>query len=68
VNDFGKVDYGAVAKAFGAYGEKVTKPGEVEGALRKALDSEKTALIDFAIDREFYAPVVYYEPFVERRV
>ncbi len=68
VNDFSKVDYGAVAKAFGAYGEKVTKPGEVEGALKRALDSEKTAVVDFAIDREFYAPVVYYEPFVGRRV
>jgi len=48
--------------------EKVTKPGEVEGALKRALDSGKTAVIDFAIDRESYAPVVYYEPFVGRQV
>jgi acetolactate synthase-1/2/3 large subunit len=68
VNDFSNIDYGAVAKAFGAYGEKVTKSGEVESALKRALDSGKTAVIDFAIDREFYAPVVYYEPFVERQV
>ncbi len=48
--------------------EKVTKPGEVEGALKRALDSGKTAVIGFAIDRESYAPVVYYEPFVGRQV
>ena len=68
VNDFSNVDYGAVAKAFGAYGEKVMKPGDVEGALKRALDSGKTAVIDFAIDREVYAPVVYYEPFIRRQV
>jgi acetolactate synthase-1/2/3 large subunit len=68
VNDFSKVDYGAVAKAFGAYGEKVIRPDEVESALQRALDSGKTAVIDFAIDREIYAPVVYYEPFVGRQV
>ena len=68
VNDFSNVDYGAVAKAFGAYGEKVTRPGEAESALKRAFDSGKTAVIDFAIDRESYAPVVYYEPFVGRQV
>jgi acetolactate synthase-1/2/3 large subunit len=68
VNDFTDVDYGAVAKAFGAYGEKVTKAGDVEKALRRALDSGRPAVVDFAIDRESYAPVVYYEPFEERQV
>ena len=68
VNDFTEVDYGAVAKAFGAYGEKVTEAGDVEGALRRALDSGRPALVDFAIDREVYAPVVYYEPFMDRKV
>jgi thiamine pyrophosphate-dependent acetolactate synthase large subunit-like protein len=41
VNDFSDVDYGAVAKAYGAYGEKVRKAENVEGALRRALDSNK---------------------------
>jgi acetolactate synthase-1/2/3 large subunit len=68
VNDFMNIDYGAVAKAFGAQGEKVTKARDVEGALKRALDCGRTAVIDFAIGREFYAPVVYYEPFVERKV
>lgn len=68
VNDFTDVDYGAVAKAFGAYGEKVTKAGDVEKALRRALDSGRAAVVDFSIDRESYAPVVYYEPIMERQV
>ena len=68
VNDFLDIDYGAVAKAFGAYGEIVRKAENVEGALRRALDSGKPAVVDVAIDREAYAPVVYYEPFMERKV
>lgn len=68
VNDFQNIDYGNVAKAFGAYGEKVTNPGEVEDALKRVLNCGETAVVDFAIDREFYAPVVYYEPFTKREV
>jgi acetolactate synthase-1/2/3 large subunit len=68
VNDFLNIDYGAVARAFGAYGEKVTNPTEVAGALQRALDTGKTAVLDIAIDREHYAPVVYYEPFMQREV
>lgn len=68
VNDFMDIDYGAVARAFGAHGEKVTRGADVEGALKRALDHGKTSVIDFTIDREFYAPVVYYEPFEERKV
>ena len=40
----------------------------MEGALRKALDSGKTAVVDFAIDKEKYAPVAMYESLMERRV
>lgn len=68
VNDFLDIDYGAVGKAFGAHGEKVRKAEDVEGALRRALDSGKPAVVDVAIDKEAYAPVVYYEPFMERKV
>jgi acetolactate synthase-1/2/3 large subunit len=68
VNDFMEIDYGAVARAFGAYGDKVTRPGDVGGALQRALDAGRTALVDIAIDREHHAPVVYYEPFMQRQV
>jgi acetolactate synthase-1/2/3 large subunit len=67
-NDFLEIDYGAVAKAFGAYGEKVRKAEDVERALRRALDSSKPAVVDIAVDKEMYAPVVYYESFTERKV
>ena len=68
VNDFLDIDYGAVAKAFGAYGEKVTKSEEVKGALRRALDSGRPAILNFTVDKEIYAPVIYYETVEGRRV
>ena len=68
VNDFLNIDYGAVARAFGAYGEKVSKPEDVEGALRRALDSGRPAVVDLAIDKEVYAPVMYYESFEPRQL
>jgi acetolactate synthase-1/2/3 large subunit len=68
VNDFLDIDYAAVAKDFGAYGEKVKRAEDVEGALRRALDSGRTAVVDFAIDKEAYAPVTSYESLMERRV
>jgi len=68
VNDFLDIDYAAVAKDFGAYGEKVSRAEDVEGALKRALDSGRTAVIDFAIDKEIYAPVTSYESLIERRV
>jgi len=68
VNDFLDINYGAVAKAFGAYGEKVRRAQDVEGALRRALDSAKLAVVDFAINKEVYAPVVSYESVEPRQV
>lgn len=68
VNDYLDIDYGAVARAFGAYGERVTKAEDVEATLRRALDAGKPAIIDVSIDKEIYAPVVDYERFIERRV
>ena len=68
VNDFLDIDYGAVAKAFGAYGEKVKRAEDVEGTLRRALDSGRPAVVDFAIDKEVYAPVSHYESVEQRQV
>ena len=66
--DYLDIDYGAVARAFGAYGEKVGTADDVEGAIRRALDSGKPAIIDFTIDKEIYAPVIFYEGFEQRQV
>lgn len=46
-------DFVALAEAFGAIGINVTKPEEVDPALKKALASEdKPVLINFEIDRD----------------
>jgi thiamine pyrophosphate-dependent acetolactate synthase large subunit-like protein len=57
--DYNNPDFGALAKVFGAHGEHVTKPGELEGALQRALASGKPAVVDVMIDQHTLAPVVY---------
>jgi thiamine pyrophosphate-dependent acetolactate synthase large subunit-like protein len=57
--DYNNPDFGALARVFGGYGEQVTQPGDLEPALRRALDSGKPAVIDVIIDKETLAPVVY---------
>jgi len=39
-------DLAAVAKAFGAHGERVERPEEIRGALERAVASKKPALVD----------------------
>ncbi len=39
-------DLAAVAKAFGAHGERVERPEEIRGALERAVASKKPALLD----------------------
>jgi acetolactate synthase-1/2/3 large subunit len=43
--------YGAVAQALGAHGEDVDRPGELQGALRRAADSGKPACVNVMIER-----------------
>ena len=57
--DYKNPDFGALAKVFGAYGERVTQPGDLEGAIQRALASGKPALIDVMIDQNTLAPVVF---------
>lgn len=57
--DYKNPDFGALAKVFGAYGERVTQPGDLEGAIARALASGKPALIDVMIDQNTLAPVVF---------
>lgn len=46
-------DFVALARAFGAEGINVTKPGEVDPALKQALSSkDRPVLINFEIDRD----------------
>ena len=57
--DYRNPDFGALARVFGAHGEHVTKPGELEGAITRAFASGKPAIVDVMIDQHTLAPVVY---------
>jgi acetolactate synthase-1/2/3 large subunit len=57
--DYNNPDFGALAKVFGAHGEHVTRPGDLEAAIRRAFASGKPAIVDVMIDQNTLAPVVY---------
>jgi thiamine pyrophosphate-dependent acetolactate synthase large subunit-like protein len=57
--DYQNPDFGALAKVFGAHGEHVTRPGDLQGALERAFASGKPAVVDVMIDKHTLAPVVY---------
>ena len=57
--DYNTPDFGALAKVFGAHGEHVTRPGDLEGALQRAFASGKPAIVDVMIDQHTLAPVVF---------
>jgi thiamine pyrophosphate-dependent acetolactate synthase large subunit-like protein len=57
--DYGDVDFAALARVFGAYGERVEDPAAVLPAIRRALDSGLPAVVDVVIDQNMLAPVVY---------
>jgi thiamine pyrophosphate-dependent acetolactate synthase large subunit-like protein len=57
--DYGDVDFAALARVFGAYGERVEEPFGVLPAVKRALDSGLPAVVDVAIDQDTLAAVVY---------
>ena len=57
--DYGDVDFGALARVFGAHGERVTEPSLLLPAIARALESNKPAVVDVVIDPDRLAPVVY---------
>jgi acetolactate synthase-1/2/3 large subunit len=57
--DYNDVDFAALARVFGAHGERVEDPAALLPALKRALDSGKPAVVDVVIDPDFHAPVVY---------
>ena len=54
--DYSPVDYAAVARAFGAYGERVEKAEDVEPALKRAVESGRPAVLDVLVDKKELAP------------
>ena len=57
--DYRNPDFGALARVFGAHGEQVKHPADLEGAIQRAFDSGKPAIVDVLIDQKTLAPVVY---------
>ncbi|HEY5899271.1 MAG TPA: thiamine pyrophosphate-binding protein [Burkholderiales bacterium] len=57
--DYGDVDFAALARVFGAHGERVTEASELLPAMKRALDSGLPAVVDVVIDQNTLAPVVY---------
>ena len=57
--DYGDVDFAALARVLGAFGERVKEPGEVLPAVRRALESGRPAVVDVVIDQNTHAPVVF---------
>ena len=57
--DYRNPDFGALARAFGAHGEQVTRPQDLKAALIRALASGKPALVEVIIDQNTLAPVVF---------
>ena len=46
------VDFVRLAEAFGAYGERVTEPGEIRNAFERAVNCGKPAVVDVIVERE----------------
>ena len=47
--DLPSINYAEIAKAFGCYGEKIEDPEDFQPALKRAIDSKKTAVLDVSI-------------------
>ena len=57
--DYGDVDFAALARVFGAFGERVEEPSAVLPAIKRALESGLPAVVDVIIDQDTLAAVVY---------
>jgi thiamine pyrophosphate-dependent acetolactate synthase large subunit-like protein len=57
--DYADVDFAALARVFGAHGERIEDPAQVLPAIRRALASGLPAVVDVVIDQKTLAPVVY---------
>jgi len=46
-------DFRAIAEGFGCYSEKISKCEEIQPAIQRALDSERPAVIEILVNREY---------------
>ncbi|HEY6608722.1 MAG TPA: thiamine pyrophosphate-binding protein [Candidatus Limnocylindria bacterium] len=68
VDRFVDVDYGAVARAFGASGFRVSNAADFRAALAAGFERRTVTIIDAVIDREALAPVTRYDRVREREL
>jgi len=61
-NDFPDTDYAAIARACGAWAERVTRPGEIGEAIAEALQQSVPAVIDVVIDKSESMRQAIYSP------
>src|SRR5438876_2881868 len=59
---FGPTDFTAVARSFGVRGIRVEQPSEIAPALREALATDETVLVDVVTDLEPRAPAPWSPP------
>jgi acetolactate synthase-1/2/3 large subunit len=67
-NDFCDVDYGAVARAFGANGYRTRNASEFREAFSCGLERRGLTVIDALVDREALGPVTRYDRVREREL
>ncbi len=67
-SEFLDVPFADVARAFGAYGERVTSPEQFIPAVRRAEESGRPAIVDVVASRELPPPVTRYEKAGLRKV
>jgi acetolactate synthase-1/2/3 large subunit len=56
--NYGHTDFATVARGFDCMGIRVEVPGELPGALQKAFSSERPVVVDVAVDRHAYHPML----------
>ena len=54
--DLRNPDFVALAKAYGAYGERVERTGEFPGAFERAVNAKRPALLELMVDAEAITP------------
>ncbi|QJQ96909.1 MULTISPECIES: thiamine pyrophosphate-binding protein [Halomonadaceae] len=57
--DYRNPDFGELARIFGAHGETVTRPGDLEDAMRRAFAADGPAVVNVMIDKHHLAPVLF---------
>jgi acetolactate synthase-1/2/3 large subunit len=61
-NEFPDTDYAAIARACGAWAERVERPGEIGEAIRYAIGQDRPAVIDIVIDKTESMRQAIYSP------